>query len=145
MRHLAPPVFVTPNPSRCIYTPGSVRPHPHRTRACNFQRKPFDVACVQCEHSHSRTQVPFALRCAFCVDEALPALTCGAQGWRQRHSLAKSQVQLFPCSLNSWRDFTKPCLSRFMAVDPDGHTFYYNPCSPFHLKEKPGYSGAAVG
>ncbi len=24
--------------------------------------QPFDVACVQCEHPHSHTQVPFALR-----------------------------------------------------------------------------------
>ena len=34
-----------------------LRPHPHRTRA-----RKFDVACVQCGHPHSRTQVPFALR-----------------------------------------------------------------------------------
>ena len=42
----------------------------HTGRARKFKRKPFDVACLQCEHSHSRTQVPFALRCASCVDEA---------------------------------------------------------------------------
>ncbi len=34
----------------------------HTGRARKFERKPFDVAYVQCEHSHSRTQVPFALR-----------------------------------------------------------------------------------
>ncbi len=39
-----------------------LRPHPHRTRVRKFERKSFDVACVQCEHSHSRTQVSFALR-----------------------------------------------------------------------------------
>ena len=27
---------------------------------CKFQRKSFDVACVQCGHSHSHEQVPFA-------------------------------------------------------------------------------------
>ncbi len=39
-----------------------------------MERKTFDVACVQCEHSHSRQQVPFAcgaLRCASTVDWAL--------------------------------------------------------------------------
>ena len=37
-------------------------PHPHRTRACKFECKPFDVACMQYEHCHSHTQVPFVLR-----------------------------------------------------------------------------------
>ena len=31
-------------------------------RVCKFEHKPFDVACMQCEHSHLRTQVLFALR-----------------------------------------------------------------------------------
>ena len=39
----------------------TMRPHPHRTRAREFKRKSFDVAGVQCEHSRSHTQVPFAL------------------------------------------------------------------------------------
>ncbi len=34
----------------------------HTGRARKFERKPFDVDCPQCEHSHSGTQVPFALR-----------------------------------------------------------------------------------
>ena len=40
----------------------TLRPNPHRTRARKFERKPFDVACVQCEHSHLHQQVPFASR-----------------------------------------------------------------------------------
>ena len=39
-----------------------LRPHPHRMHVRKFKCKPFDVAGVQCEHSHSRTQVPFVLR-----------------------------------------------------------------------------------
>ena len=35
--------------------------HTWRARE-NSNAKPYDVACVQCEHSHSRTRVPFALR-----------------------------------------------------------------------------------
>ncbi len=34
----------------------------HTRRVREFECKPFDVACVQYGHSHSRTQVPFALR-----------------------------------------------------------------------------------
>ena len=30
----------------------TLRPNPHWTRARNFARKPFDVVCIQCEHSH---------------------------------------------------------------------------------------------
>ncbi len=37
------------------------------TRTRKFQRKSFDVACVQCGHSHSAEQVPFA-----CVAHARP-------------------------------------------------------------------------
>ncbi len=37
-----------------------LRPHPHRTPARKFERKSFDVACVQCGHSHSHQQVPFS-------------------------------------------------------------------------------------
>ena len=45
--------------------------NPHRTRARKFEWKPFDVACVQCEHSYSRTQVPFA-RVALRVASRVP-------------------------------------------------------------------------
>ena len=37
------------------------RSNPHWTQARKLARKSFDVvACVQCEHSHSRQLVPFA-------------------------------------------------------------------------------------
>ena len=39
-----------------------------------FKRKPFDAACVQCEHAHSRIQVPFVLRCS-CVPGYPPPLS----------------------------------------------------------------------
>ncbi len=54
-----------------------LRSNPHRTRAHKFERKSFDVACVHCGYSHSRTQVVFALRCACasCVDEAMSNAT----------------------------------------------------------------------
>ena len=32
-----------------------------------FARKSFDVACVQCEHSHSRQQVLFAYVAPVCL------------------------------------------------------------------------------
>ncbi len=40
--------------------PGQQRPNPPRTHARKFERKSFDVACVQCGYSHSHQQVPFA-------------------------------------------------------------------------------------
>ncbi len=46
---------------------GKLRPNPHWTRARKFQRKSFDVGCVQCGHSHSYQRVPFA-----CVARARP-------------------------------------------------------------------------
>ena len=36
--------------------------HPPWTRARKLERKSFDVACMECEHPHSRIQVPFAFR-----------------------------------------------------------------------------------
>ena len=35
--------------------------------ACKFEHFSFDVACMQCEHSHSYTQVPFLLHCIACA------------------------------------------------------------------------------
>ena len=39
----------------------TLRPHPQGMRERKFERKPFDVAYMQCEHSHLHTQVPFSL------------------------------------------------------------------------------------
>ncbi len=36
----------------------------HWTRAHKFAGNSFDVACIQCEHSHSQEQVPFACVCS---------------------------------------------------------------------------------
>ncbi len=41
-----------------------LRPNPHWTRACKCTGNSFDVACIQCEHSRSQQQVPFAWVCA---------------------------------------------------------------------------------
>ena len=43
---------------------GTLGPNPHWTRARKFAGSSFDVACIQCEHSHSQQQVPFACVCA---------------------------------------------------------------------------------
>ncbi len=47
-----------------------LRLNPHWTGAHKFAPKSFDVTCVQCQHSHSRQQVPFACiwACAFSVN-----------------------------------------------------------------------------
>ncbi len=37
-----------------------LRTNPRWTRARKFAANSFDVACVQCEHSHSQQKVPFA-------------------------------------------------------------------------------------
>ena len=39
------------------------RPNPHWARECKFAGTSSHVACIQCGHSHSQQQVPFA--CAF--------------------------------------------------------------------------------
>ncbi len=49
-----------------LSTMGNIRT-PHWTRAPKFERKSFDVACMQCGYSHSHQQVPFT-----CVARARP-------------------------------------------------------------------------
>ena len=63
-----------------------LRPHPHGTLARKFECKPFEVVCMQCEHSHSRTQVPFALRCASCVNEAYSVAKKRSFVWGHIHA-----------------------------------------------------------
>ena len=41
-----------------------MRLNPHWTRMCKFAGNSFDVAWVQCEHSHQQQQIPFACVCA---------------------------------------------------------------------------------
>ena len=54
------------NPVTGIISPW---PNPHLTPTCQFARKPFDVVCLQCEHSHWP-------QCPFLCNSRLPA-QCG--------------------------------------------------------------------
>ncbi len=50
-----------------------LKPNPHWMRARKFVGNSFDVACVECEHSHLQQQVPFV----FARRVTLPRVQCG--------------------------------------------------------------------
>ena len=67
--------------------PNLFRPNPHWTRARKFERKIFDVASVQCGHSHSHQQAPFA-----CVARERPV-------WMRSYGkLDPLVIRFSPCS-----------------------------------------------
>ncbi len=84
LRRPSPPRLERTTPTQCYCSCDSsdnsglglnVDENPHWTQAHKFVCKSFDVACIQCEHSHLQQQVPFACVCACAsgVDWVLPA------------------------------------------------------------------------
>ncbi len=92
------------SPLTKILDPHLLRPHPHRTRARKLECKCFDVACVQCEHSHSGTHM-FHLLCV-----ALRVL-CGwglKVGKRATWVASRFGFFLYPRALSTRRVFLQP-------------------------------------
>ena len=109
-----------------------VWPNQHRTRARKFERKPFDFACMQCEHSHSCTQVPSALHCVGCHVWMRPFFfltlppTCfldthGTAGFFSQQRCADSPVFKDGTSLTSC--MSSPCQNKLQHCTEQDNAF----------------------
>ena len=89
-----------------------LRPNSHRTRHAT-QRFSFDVACMQCEHSHWRWQVPFA-----CVALLVASRVLCELGLSAASEILLTCLCLWPCSVELGKQLAKVIQGELKGNDP---------------------------